>query len=203
MVEMSDGSLARLAFWAKGMVGIRDGRMEWPGFSYAAAEWERMRVISAPINRETYRKFTLVNAGLFIAIAALGIGCVFIPLATLLFPVAAETSALKFSVLLALCAFLIIGLGLPVSLRLATYLVAGRSLRDRLDAQPGDRALAAKVAWQINRIMLVMCGLLVPGMLLFITYDIDAGPIITALKWLAIAAVGFSVLAGTARRRKG
>ena len=47
-------------------------------------------------------------------------------------------------------------------------------------------ALAAKVRWQINRMMLIMCGALVPGVVFFIVYDIQAGPLITLLKWLTI-----------------
>lgn len=203
MSAMTGGALARLAFWAKGMVAIQDGRMEWPGFSYTEAEWARMRVLAAPIGAGRYQLFTIVNAVIFIAIAALGIFCVFLPLASLLFPVPAETSALKFSLLLAACAFLIIGLGLPVSLNLSSRLAASKEMRASLIAEAGDEALAAKVSWQINRIMLVMCGLLVPGILLFIAYDIDAGPIITTLKWLAIALMGISVAVGALRRKQG
>ncbi len=58
------------------------------------------------------------------------------------------------------------------------------------------------MSWQINRIMLIMCGLLVPGILLFIAYDIQAGPIIAALKWLAIALMAVSTFTGIARQRK-
>lgn len=204
MSGMTSGVLARLAFWARGMTAIRDGRMEWPGFSYTEPEWTRMRTLAAPIGAGTYQLFTWVNAAIFIAIAiaALGIFCVFLPLATLLFPVPAETSALKFSLLLAACAFLIIGLGLPISLRLSSALVASKAIRAALVAAPGDEALTAKVSWQINRITLVMCGLLVPGILLFIAYDINAGPIITALKWLAIALMGVSVAIGALQRKK-
>ena len=202
MSGMTTGALARLAFWARGMTAIRDGRMEWPGFSYTDAEWARMRVLSAPIGAGRYQLFTWVNAAIFIAIAALGIFCVFLPLATLLFPVPAETSALKFSLLLAACAFLIIGLGLPISMLLSSKLVASKEMRAGLVAEAGDEALAAKVSWQINRIMLVMCGLLVPGILLFIAYDIDAGPIITALKWAAIALMAITTAIGALARRK-
>lgn len=176
--------------------------MEWPGFSYTEVEWARMTTLAKPVDGGTYQLFTLVNAAIFIAIAALGIFCVFLPLAALLFPVPAETSALKFSLLLAACALLIIGIGLPISLRLSTALVAPKSLHAALVAVPGDQALAAKVSWQINRITLVLCGLLVPGILLFIAYDIEAGPIITALKWLAIALMAVSVAIGAWRRRK-
>jgi len=202
MNGITSSALARLAFWAKGMVSINDARMEWPGFSYSDAEWARMRTLSEPIGTGTYQLFTIVNAVIFIAIAALGIFGVFLPLATRLFPVPAETSALKFSLLLAACAFLIIGLGLPISMRLSAMLLGGKTVRAALAPAAGDEALAAKVSWQINRIMLIMCGLLVPGILLFIAYDIQAGPIITALKWLAIALMAVSTLTGIARQRK-
>ncbi|MCP9232208.1 hypothetical protein NMG46_18405 [Mesorhizobium sp. LMG 17147] len=202
MSGVPSGALARLAFWAKGMTAIRDGHMEWPGFSYTEVEWARMTTLAKPVGGGTYQLFTLVNAAIFIAIAALRIFCVFLPLAALLFPLPAETSALKFSLLLAACALLIIGIGLPISLRLSTALVAPKSLHAALVAVPGDQALAAKVSWQINRITLVLCGLLVPGTLLFIAYDIEAGPIITALKWLAIALMAVSVAIGAWQRRK-
>ncbi|MBZ9741637.1 MULTISPECIES: hypothetical protein [unclassified Mesorhizobium] len=202
MSGITSGALARLAFWAKGMVLINDARMEWPGFSYSEPEWTRMRALSAPIGAGTYQLFTVVNAAIFIAIAALGIFGVFLPLATLLFPVPSETSALKFSLLLAACAFLIIGLGLPISMRFSTMLVGGKAMREALVPAAGDEVLASKVSWQINRIMLIMCGLLVPGILLFIAYDIEAGPIITSLKWLAIALMAVSTLTGIARQRK-
>jgi hypothetical protein len=202
MDGMTSSALARLAFWAKGMVAISDGRMEWPGFSYADSEWARMRTLSEPIGAGTYQLFTIVNAVIFITIAALGIVGVFLPLVTVLFPISAETSALKFSLLLAACAFLIIGLGLPISMRLSAVLVASRAVRAALIAAPGDEALASKVSWQINRIMLIMCGLLVPGILLFIAYDIEVEPIITALKWLAIALMAVSTVAGIRRQKK-
>ncbi|WP_164777473.1 hypothetical protein, partial [Mesorhizobium sp. M7A.F.Ca.CA.004.06.1.1] len=149
-----------------------------------------------------YQLFTIVNAVIFIIIAAIGIFGAFLPLATLLFPVPADTSALKFSSLLAACAFLIIGLGLPISMRLSAMLVGGKTMRAALVSAPGDEALASKVSWQINRIMMILCGLLVPGILLFIAYDIEAGPIITALKWLAIALMAVSTVTGIRRQRK-
>ncbi|RUT93282.1 hypothetical protein EOD12_34590, partial [Mesorhizobium sp. M7A.T.Ca.TU.009.02.1.1] len=104
---MTSSALARLAFWAKGMVSINDARREWPGFSYTDAEWARMRTLSEPIGVGTYQLLTIVNAVIFIIIAAVGIFGAFLPLATLLFPVPADTSALKFSSLLAACTFLI------------------------------------------------------------------------------------------------
>ncbi|RUU62525.1 hypothetical protein [Mesorhizobium sp. M7A.T.Ca.US.000.02.2.1] len=196
---MTSSALARLAFWAKGMVSINDARREWPGFSYTDAEWARMRTLSEPIGVGTYQLLTIVNAVIFIIIAAVGIFGAFLPLATLLFPVPADTSALKFSSLLAACTFLIIGLGLPISMRVSAMLVGGKTMRAALVSAPGDEALASKVSWQINRIMMILCGLLVPGILLFIAYDIEAGPIITAL---AIALMAVSTVTGFRRQRK-
>lgn len=201
-MELEPNALARLAFWAEGMVRIDDAKQSWPGFSYTEDEWRRLRALSSVVPGPTYMMFVLVNAAVFIAIAAIGIGAIFIPLATLLFPVPAETGALRFSMLLAGCSFLIIGLGLPLSLRAAAALSTSAAMRTGLAPSPGDGALAAKIAWQINRITLVMCGLLVPGMLIWITYDIHAGPLVTALKWIAIAAMGASTALGVRGRRR-
>jgi hypothetical protein len=202
MSEINSGALVRLAMWAKNMTAIRDGKMEWPGFSYSYEEWERMDALSAPVTYGTYQKYVWINAVVFIVIAAIGIAAIFLPLATLLFPLPAETSALKFSLLLAGCAFLIIGGGLPISLRIAAWMSVDAATRAQLIAAPGDDALESKISWQINRIALIMCGILVPGMLVWIAYDIDAGPIITAIKWLAIALMAVSTAAGLQKQRK-
>lgn len=199
---MSPTGLARLAFWARNMTVIRDGRMEWPGFTYSDAEWARMDVLASAVPIPAYRSYVLVNAAIFIAIAALGMFGVFLPLATWLFPVPAKTGALAFSLLLAACCLLIIGIGLPISLSAAAWLCTGDTMRAALAGDASDDALAGKVSWQINRITLAMCGLLVPGMLLFITYDIDAGPLLTALKWAAILLMVISALTGARRRGK-
>jgi len=202
MSEISSGALVRLAMWGKNMTIIRDGRMEWPGFSYSDDEWQRMYALSAPVTNFTYQKYIWINAVVFIVIAAIGIAAIFLPLATVLFPVPAETSALKFSLLLAACAFLIIGGGLPISLSIAAWMSTNAAMRQQWVAAPGDEALASKISWQINRITLIMCGVLVPGMLVWIAYDIDAGPIITTIKWLGIALMGVSMAAGVVNQRK-
>src|SRR5262249_52293761 len=110
-------SIANLAFWARGMVAIKRAGMSWPGFSYTDAEWARMATLADTIGPLRYRVFTWVNAAIFIAIAAAGIGAVFYPLASALFPVPAETKPLPFVLLLAATALLVLGLGLPVSMR--------------------------------------------------------------------------------------
>ena len=191
-----------LVFWARNMVAIRDGGMDWPGFSYEEAEWTRMRVLASAVSDAAYGTYILVNAVLFILVAAIGIAAIFLPLATLLFPIPAETSALKFTLLLAACCFVIIGLGLPLSMRAAASWCADRAAVAALPRSDLDPALAGKVSWQIGRITLVMCGLLVPGTLLFIAWDIRGGPVLIALKWLAIALMGASMALGALRTRR-
>ena len=202
MSEINSGALVRLAMWGRNMIAIKDGRMEWPGFSYSDDEWQRLRALSEAVSAAAFSKYILVNTAAFLVIAAIGIFAIFLPLATVLFPVPAETSALKFTLLLAACAFLIIGGGLPISLRIAAWSSGGVVIREQLAAAPGDEALESKISWQINRITLIMCGVLVPGMLVWIAYDIDAGPIITIIKWLGIALMGVSMAAGVQKQRK-
>lgn len=196
------GEAARLVFWAKNMWTVRDGTMEWPGFSYSDPDWARMRELAAPISDQRYVVYAIVNAAIFITIAALCIAGIWLPLASLLFPVPAETSAFKFALLLAGCCLLILGLGLPISLRLSAWCCRTPGMSSIVLAS-ADRALRDKVAWQIGRITLLMCGFLVPGILVFIAYDIQAGPLLTALKWIAFALMGASTAAGIVQRRRG
>lgn len=202
MSGMSVGSGLRLAFWARNMVAISDGRMEWPGFSYTPDEWLRLRRLAEPISTAVYRRFVWVNAAVFILLAAVVMFAVFLPLASVLFPVPAETGALEFTLLLAAFCLLVIGIGLPLSMLIASRLCADAATRQGVRFEAVDDALAARISWQLTRITLIMCGLLVPGVLLFIAYDIDGGPIVTALKWLAIAAMTVSVAVGFLRRNR-
>jgi hypothetical protein len=202
MTEIDPAGLERLAFWAKNMIAIRDGHMEWPGFSYTEAEWEPLRGLAAAVTNTAFGRYILVNTLAFLLVAAIAIAGIFLPLATLLFPVPAETSALKFALLLAGCALLIIGIGLQISLRIATSAAADANLRSQLTAAQGDQALSAKISGQINRITLIMCGLLVPGIVIWVTYDIDSGSIVTALKWLAAALMALSMASGLRRRNR-
>jgi len=198
-------SLVWLAFWSRNMVAIREDGMDWPGFSYSEPQWQRMRALAEPVADGTFRKFIVVNAAIFIVIAAIGIAAIFLPLANVLFPVPAETSALQFATLLAASCLLIIGGGLPLSMLAAARLCADARMTGRLAWQPDDEALASKIGWQLRRITLVMCGLLVPGMLLFIAYDIDGGPILSVLKWLAaiIALLSVASLGSRMKRKRG
>jgi len=74
-------------------------------------------------------------------------------------------------------------------------------VRAQLKSTPETEALAARVSWQLLRMTLIMCGILVPGMLLWITFNIDGGPILSALKFLlAIALIASTAV--TALKQK-
>jgi len=200
MAGAVDGRMLRLAFWAEIMTSIKDANMSWPGFSYTEAEWTRMEPLADAVAPFDAGRFKVVNAVVFIALAAVAIVGVFLPLATVLFPVAAETPALPFVALLAAVCFLTIGLGLPVSMLVAAPLSAGSATREHLAALSYDAELWSKVAFQMRRTTLIMCGFLVPGVLLFIAYNIDGGPIITVLKWVSWGALLVST--GDAARQR-
>ncbi len=134
----------------------------------------------APFDAERFR---FVTAAVFIVLAALAMFGGFLPLASELFPVAAETPAAAFLALLAATCFVTIGLGLPVSMRIAAPLSAGVGTRGNLSVLACDAELWAKVVFQMHRTTLILCGFLVPGALLLIAYNIDGGPLLTALKW--------------------
>jgi hypothetical protein len=183
------------------MTSIKGANMSWPGFSYNETEWARMAPLAEAVAPFDAGRFKVLNAIVFIALASAVMVGGFLPLATVLFPVAAETPALPFVALLAAVCFLTIGLGLPVAMRIAAPLSAGAATRERLAALSYDAELWSKVAFQMRRITLIMCGFLVPAALLFIAYNIDGGPIITVLKWLSWGAL-FVSTADAARQRR-
>jgi hypothetical protein len=179
---------------------IKEAGMSWPGFSYTDAEWKEMSMLANAVAPGTAFRFKVVNAIVFIALAAVLVGGGFVPLLSALYPNPADTRPLPFALLLAATALLALGAGLPLSMRVAAWLVAG-GLRSRLAATAETAALWSKVSWQIRRMVVLMCGALVPGMLLWIAFDIKGGPIITTLKWIGFAAVAAST-AHTVRRRR-
>src|SRR6202521_5863729 len=109
MTQIDTTALAQLAYWARNLVAIRRAGMSWPGFSDSDDEWTRMGTLAEVVSASgDYGAFKLVNAAVFIAMAAAAMFGIFLPLATLLFPVAADTKPLPFVLLLAACALLII-----------------------------------------------------------------------------------------------
>jgi hypothetical protein len=198
----AEPTLVNLAFWARNVVAIRKAGMSWPGFSYTEPEWVRLRALAEAVEPGRFRLFTWINAAVFIAVAIVGIAGVFMPLASLLFPIPAETKPLPFLLLLAATALLIIGIGLPLSMRIAAPIAADAAMRARLSPAPEDAALGAKVTRQIWRMTIIMCCLLVPGALLFIAFNIEGGPIITVLKWVSIGLLVLAAGLGVVLRQR-
>jgi hypothetical protein len=118
-----------------------------------------------------------------------------------LFPNPADTKPLPFALLLASVCLLTLGFGLPLAMRIAAWLLTTEAVRSRVNSQPSDTELWAKARFQMTRMTVIMCGLLVPGILVFITFNIDGGPFITALKWTANVLVLASIAHTWYRRR--
>jgi len=198
---MDKPALARLAFWGMNMNAATGGRNNWPGFQYNDAEWARLVKLSDAVDGGPFARYVLICAVVFIALAAIAIVGLFVPIMTALYPNPADTKPLPFVLLLAATALLSLGVGLPISLRIAAWASAGKDMRERLAEEPGDAALAAKVSHQITRMVVIMCGILVPGTMLWIVFDIHGGPIITTLKWFGIMLMGASSVHTFLRRK--
>ncbi len=201
MAELSKPALARLAFWSANMIAVRDSRWSWPGFSYEPHEWKQMEKFAEMVGGGNYLKFIWLNALLFIVFAAIAILCFFLPVLIVLYPDPSQTQALPFTVILASTALLAIGIGLPLSMKLTAWFCADEKLRASLISSPENEALSAKVSWQLLRMTLIMCGLLVPGVLLFIAFNVQAGPLLTVLKTVCALAIAFSVVVAALRRK--
>src|ERR1700724_2698736 len=120
-----DRGLVRLALWSSMMMPVKDAGMSWPGFSYTDAEWKRMAALAEMGEPGITLRFKMVNAIVFIALAAVLIVGGFLPLLTALYPNPADTRPLPFALLLAATALLALGIGLPLSMRGGAPLVAG------------------------------------------------------------------------------
>jgi hypothetical protein len=174
-MALSTSELIRLAFWSKNMIIVRESNSDWPGFSYEKSEWSRMKMLAKPVSDGAYLKFIGLNAIIFILFAAIAIVCVLLPLLLLFYPDTRDLEPLPFVLLLASTTFIAIGIGLPLSMRISAWICASKAMRRKKSSTAQDRRLAARVSWQLMRITLVTCGLLVPGMLLFIALGMDGG----------------------------
>jgi hypothetical protein len=183
MAELSKPALARLAFWSMNMVAVRESGQSWPGFSYEPSEWKRMDELAKLVDGSAFALFLLLNAGLFIVFAGIAIVAVFFPILLLLYPDTTKVEALPFTLLLATTALLTITIGLPISMRITAWWCSSKEMRAKLIEKKEDVALAKRVAWQINRITLIMCGILVPGVVLLTSFETRAPEtVITLLK---------------------
>jgi hypothetical protein len=187
MAALSQSELIRLAFWSKNMLVVRESNFSWPGFSYDKSEWRRMKLLGKAVSGGAYLKFIWLNAFIFVLFAAVAVVGVLLPALLLLYPDPSKLQVLPFTLLLAATTFVAIGLGLPLSMRISAWLCASEAMRKKLSQAAADARLAGRVSWQLMRMTLIMCGILVPGILLAVAFDIDGGPILTAPKFAAAA----------------
>jgi hypothetical protein len=200
MAKPNNPGLVRLAFWSQNMLVARESSASWLGFSYTPEEWKRMETLAEKVGGGPYLKFLLLNALLFVLLAGICIVGFFLPILLLIYPDTRDLQPLPFVLLLSATTLIAIGAGLPLTMRAAAWLCASRELRAARITAEQDLALERKVSWQLLRMTLIMCGALVPGMLLWIAFDIDGGPILSVLK--IVCALLFIGSVATAALRK-
>ncbi|MBY0530876.1 MAG: hypothetical protein K2P86_02790 [Xanthobacteraceae bacterium] len=200
MAKPTNPGLARLAFWSQNMLVVRESNMSWFGFSYSLEEWKRMEALADKVGGGPYLKFLLLNALLFVILTGIAIVGFFLPVLLLIYPDTRDLQPLPFVLLLSSTTLIAIGVGLPLTMRVAAWLCASEELRAARITAAQDLALERKVSWQLLRMTLIMCGALVPGMLLWIALDIDGGPILTVLKIVCALLVAGSVATAALRK---
>jgi hypothetical protein len=163
MADLTPSALASLAFWSRNLVWLRAAGTNWPGFSYTDAEWTRMHRL-ARCAEARFPAFLVVNAVLFLGLALLGSATLIAPLVTVLYP-PGRASGAGFAALMFGGLAVVVAGGLPVTMQIAAFLVAGSRMHASLAPEPGDAALAAKVRWQFWRIMLIVAVVMVIGTL--------------------------------------
>ena len=192
MAELSKPALARLAFWSMNMVAIRESGHSWPGFSYETSEWKRMDELAKLVDGGAFAIFLLLNAGVFVVFAGIAVLTIFFPILLLLYPDTTKVEVLPFALLLGTTALLTVTIGLPISMRITAWWCSSKEMRAKLVEKKEDAALTKKVTWQIARITLIVCGIFVPAVVFFTSFETRAPEaVITGLKiFCALVFVG-------------
>ncbi len=182
-----------LRYWSVNMgIAWESGYTWWPGFSYTEAERARMTELTRDLpGGAMVRYFLYAVIGTLLAAAIAVVVMVGAPI-MLLYPDPSKLSPLVFVGLMASVIALILGVGMPLILMAAGWAAdrwgGGRPAAGAL----GDTALYAKVRWQFQRMGLVLAGLFIPGTLLFIAFNIDAGPVAFWLKAICYGLMALS-----------
>jgi hypothetical protein len=206
MTELLKASDERfLRYWAANtsMALDQSGEADWYGFAYSPDEKARMRVIAAALPGKAFGVFVAVTVTGFLVVAAVAVTAIMVPLLIWLYPDPAQTSAVVFVSTMAAICFGCIGFGLPVVMAWGAR--AGDLWGGGLPQVPiqGDAALIGKVRHQLWRMTLIMVGIFVPGCLIFILFNIDAGPLVFWLKLICAAVFAASVFRTATGRRSG
>src|SRR5262249_37517692 len=129
MARANDSGLVRLALWSELMMELKAGGISWwPGFTYSEAEGAQIATLAKAVDPGMAVRVKMAVSS---ALAAVLTGAGFVPLPTALSPNPADTRPLVFALLLAATALLAIGVGLPLTMRLAAWVVGG-AVRSRL-----------------------------------------------------------------------
>ncbi|MFT3953143.1 MAG: hypothetical protein QM722_01640 [Piscinibacter sp.] len=172
----------------------------WIGFGYEDGERERMKALAARLPGSAAVLFFAVVVVGFILLAAAAVVGGMLPVLTWLYPDPSQTRPLPFVLVLASVCLFSLGVGLPLMLGLGGWAAdrfAGGTPQPSL---PGDAALARKIRMQLLRMTLIMVGAFIPGCMLFILFDIQAGPLVFWLK-VACGVLTLISLAGAVRAR--
>jgi hypothetical protein len=186
-----------LPYWSANMAAFWNaGITWWPGFNYTADEQALMRQQAAPVagRRGLY---SFVVATIFIAGLVVIVPGIMFPVLNGLYPDPSKLNGLVFAVLMASIAALSLGLWLPVAMVLSAKtvdLLLGKPPQQGPLGAP-EQKLVRRIRWQLQRMALIMSGLLIPGIMAFIILDIDTrkGPL-----HFAIQAADVFVFVGTA-----
>ena len=166
-----------LPYWSANMATLWDmGMTWWPGFNYSAEEQALMRMQARRVaGRGT--AYALAVAVIFIAGLCVIVPGILLPVLSWLYPDVTQVKPLVFAALMATIAAFSLGLWLPLAMALAAravdLLLGGPEDKTALGA--AELALARRVRWQLQRMALIMSGLLLPGIMAFIVFDIDTG----------------------------
>lgn len=191
-----------LRYWGLNM-GIAmemSGGATWPMFRYSKAEQARFVSITDQLPGKAMWVFFAVTVVVFLAMAALAVVLILLPILTLIAPNPADLTPLPFVLTMALVILVSFGLGFPLSLAVGARLGDAWGGGKPAAAEPGDGDLYAKIRRQFLRFALIAGAVFIPGCLLWIIFDIKAGPLIGVLK-VACAASTLGGMVGFWRTR--
>ena len=178
-----------LRYWGLNMAIAMEqsGGTAWPLFGYSKPEQARFKALADQLPGAAMLVFFAVTVVVFLVLAALAVVLVLLPILTLIAPNPADLTPLPFVLTMALVILIAIGGGFPLSLAIGARLGDSWGGGTPVAAEPGDGDLYAKIRRQLLRFALVAGAVFIPGCLLWIIFDIHAGPVIGVLKILCAA----------------
>ena len=182
-----------LRYWGLNM-GIAmemSGGATWPMFRYCKAEQARFISITDDLPGKAMWVFFAATVVVFLVMAALAVVLILLPILALVAPNPADLTPLPFVLAMALVIIVSLALSFPLSLAIGARLGDAWGGGTCAAAEPGDHDLYAKIRRQFLRFALIAGAVFVPGCLLFILFDIDAGPVVEMLKLVcAVSTLG-------------